>query len=69
MFSATPCTWHKPAENTLSPSYSPSCRSEGPTGSVAGAFCDRVQRKRTRLYGEDARPNETPWTRGMAVPQ
>ena len=42
---------------------------EGPPGPVAGAFRDREHRKRTRLYGEDARPSETPWTRGMATPQ
>ncbi|MEX2498830.1 MAG: hypothetical protein WD397_08135 [Wenzhouxiangellaceae bacterium] len=53
----------------LSPPYSPWCRSEGPTGSVAGAFCDRAHRKRTRLYVEDARPSKTPWTRGMAASQ
>ena len=53
----------------LSPPCSPRCRSEGPTGPVARAFCDRAHRKRTRLYGEDARPSETPWTRGIAAPQ
>ena len=26
-------------------------------------------KQRTRLYGEDARPSETPWTRGLAAPQ
>ena len=51
------------------PPYSPLCRSEGPTGHVVRAFWDRAHRKRTRLYGEDARPSETPWTRGMTAPQ
>ena len=53
----------------LSPSCSPLGRSEGLTGPVARAFCDRAHRKRTRLYGEDARPSETPWTPGLAAPQ
>ena len=49
--------------------YSPSCRSEGPPGPVVGAFRDQAHRKRTRLYGEDARPSETPRTRGLVAPQ
>ena len=58
----------------LSPPYSPLCRSEGPTGPVVRAFWDRAHRKRTRpacrlQRGEDARPSETPWTRGMTAPQ
>jgi len=53
----------------LCPSCSPLGRSEGLTGPVARAFCDRAHRKRTRLYVEDARPSETPWTLGMAAPQ
>ena len=53
----------------LSLSCSPLGRSEGLTGPVAMAFCDRAHRKRTRLYGEDVRPSETPWTRGLAAPQ
>ena len=53
----------------LSSPYSPLCRSERLTGPVVGAFRERAHRKRTRLYVEDARPSETPWTRGMAAPQ
>ena len=56
-------------ESILSLSCSPLGRSEGLTGPVARAFCDRAHRKRTRLYGEDVRPSETPWTRGLAAPQ
>src|SRR6056297_908770 len=53
----------------LSPPYSPPVRREGSSGPVDGAFRDRVHRRRTRLYGEDARPSETPQTRGLAAPQ
>ena len=56
-------------KSILSLSCSPLGRSEGLTGPVARAFWDRAHRKRTRLYGEDARSSETPWTLGMAAPQ
>ena len=34
-------------------------RREALSGAVAGAFCDRARRKRSRRYGEDVRPSET----------
>ena len=49
--------------------YSPPFRREALSGPVAGVFCDRARRKRSRSYGEDVRPSETPQTRGLAVPQ
>ena len=60
---------HLSLKMRLNPPYSAPCRCEGPTGPVAGTFRDRAHRKRTRLSGEDARPSETPWTRGLAAPQ
>ena len=53
----------------LSSAYSPSLRSETLSGPVDGVFHDRVHRRRTRLYVEDARPNETPQMRGLTASQ
>jgi len=49
-----------PRHGTLNPAYSPSLCSETLSGAIAGVFCDRAHRRRTRLYVEDARPSETP---------
>ena len=49
--------------------YSPPFRCEALSGPVAEAFWDRARRKRSRRYGEDVRPSETPQTRGLTVPQ
>gem|GEM_PF-6504986 len=53
----------------LSPSHSPPFRREGSPSLVAAVFRDRAHRRRTRLSVEDARPSETPQTRGLVVPQ
>jgi len=53
----------------FNPTYSPPSRREALTGPVDGAFCDRAHRRRTHLYGEDARPSETPQMRGQAASQ
>src|SRR6056297_717168 len=37
-------------------------------GLVDGSFCDRAHRRRTRLYGEDARPSKTAQMRHRPAP-
>ncbi len=54
---------------TRNPPDSSPARREAFSGAVAVAFRDRASRKRSRDYGEDLRPSETPQTRCLGTSQ